>query len=321
MMNAPEFKPNFKYSNVGNVVGTLVYAKALEKNDTGEPFGHEFLINSKGYGSVNVRVPMLEKSQYAMDNYPVEDKPRVRLGLTQLSQFVTDQGKVYTNTTSFLEMTDAVKVDGSNMPDAINGRFGGEVMNIAMEGNIVKLQIVSYNVDKEGKRITKRDGTPIDPEVVSFEVHKPELVQQFQQNVRQGMNIEVGYNYINKDDVTYDEYGFPVGSGDRIERVEVGKVIIHESQSPGPQGNMRGFGGQQQSNQQQQQGGFGGQQQQNQQGQTPFGNHGGQQQQQGQQNPFPGSQEMSGNDPLAQQANQVFGQNNNQGGSGFSFGN
>ena len=292
MVNVPEFKPNFKYSNIGNVVGSLVYARQMEKKD-GTPFGHEFLINARGFGSVNVRVPKLEKSQYALDHFSVADKPRVRMGLTQLSQFVTDKGKVYTHTTSFQEMTEAKTVDGKDMPDAIKGRFGGEVFNLRLENGIVKFHIISYGVDKDGKRTTLNNGQPTDPDIVAFEVHKPELIEQFKQNVRNGMNIEVGYSYINKTDVSYDEYGFPVGSGEVIERVEVGKFVVHQTnQQPSQQGNMGSFGQpQQQSN--------------------PFGN-------QQQQNPFGGAQQLPNNNPLAQQAQQIFG---NQGfGQPFEFG-
>lgn len=322
MVNAPAFKPNFRYSNIGNVVGSLVYAKEMQKKN-GEVFGHEFLINAKGFGSVNVRVPKLEKSQYAMNNFNVADKPRVRMGLTSLTQFVTDQGRIYTNTTSFVEMTEAKRVDGSDMPDAINGRFGGEVFNLRMEGNVVKFNIVSYDVDKEGNRTMLNNGKPTDPNIVAFEVHDPELIQEFQAKVQNGSNIEVGYKYINKDDITYDDYGFPVGSGDRIERVEVGKVVVHgDSGQPGPQGNNMGSFGQGNSGQQppgqnnfggQNQPPFGGRQNQNQQpGHNPFA---GQQQDPGY-NPF-GGQTLPNNDPLAQQANQIFG---NNGQNGYQFG-
>jgi len=252
------------------------------------------------------------------------------MGLTQLSQFHADNGKVYTNTTSFMEMADAKKVDGSNMPDAINGRFGGEVMNMQMVGNVAKITIVSYPLDKQGNRNTLPDGTPVEPDVVTFEVHNPDLIQQFQSQVQVGMNIEVGYRYFNKADVVYDEFGFPEGSGETIERTEVAKLMIHGQggqQSPNPQGNQMGTFGQgapnnQQSpgfGQQQQQGQNGGFGQQQQQQQNPgFGQ---QQQQQQQPNNFGGfnGQVLNENDPLAQQANQIFG-NNGQNGNGFNFG-
>jgi len=289
MVNVPEFKPNFKYSNIGNVVGSLVYARQLERKD-GTPFGHEFLINARGYGSINVRVPNIEKSQYALDHFSVADKPRVRMGLTQLGQFVSDKGKIYTHVTSFQEMTEAKTVNGADMPDAIKGRFGGEVFNLRMDNGIVKFHIVSYSVDKDGKRITLKNGQPVDPDVVAFEVHDPELIEQFKQDVRNGMNIEVGYRYINKTDVTYDEYGFPSGSGETIERVEVGKLVIHSTpQQPNQQGNMGGFGFQQQNN--------------------PFAVP-------QQQNPFSGARQLPNDHPLAQQAQQIFG---NQGFENQSF--
>ena len=356
MSNVPQFKGNFKYSNVGNVVGTLVYAKEMQ-NKQQETFGHEFLINAKGFGSINVRVPKLEKSQYAMNNYNVADKPRVRLGLTTLSQFVTNQGKVYTNATSFVEMSEAKRVDGSDMPDIIAGRIGGEVFNLRQEGEVIKFHIASYSVNDKGQRNTLRNGQPIDPDVVEIEVHDPNVIQEFKsKGVQNGSNVEVGYKYINRDDVSYDDYGFAVGSGNRIERVECGKLVVHGGNgSPGPQGNPQGnfqggspFGGQQGQQGQQQNGNpFGGQtnqgtsnpfanqqQGQQQQGNNPFGNQGqqqqnynqgnpfanqGQQSQQGDQgNPFANAEIIDQGDHLQSQANQIFGQNGQ--GNGFPFG-
>lgn len=328
MSNVPQFKGNFKYSNVGNVVGTLVYAKEM-LNKQQQIFGHEFLINAKGYGSINVRVPKLEKSQYAMDNFSVADKPRVRLGLTTLTQFVTNQGKVYTNATSFVEMSEAKRVDGSDMPDIIAGRIGGEVFNLRQEGEVIKFHIVSYSVDENGKRNTLRDGRPIDPDVVAIEVHDPAVIQEFRnKGVQNGSNIEVGYKYINRDNVTYDEYGFAIGDGSRIERVEAGKLVVHGgSGTPGPQGSPQGnfqggspLGGQQGGNP------FGGGQSNqgshnpfaNQQGNNPFTNQGNQQVNQG--NPFANAEIIDQGEHLQDQANQIFGQNG-QGQGGFSFGN
>ncbi|WP_257064237.1 hypothetical protein [Priestia megaterium] len=352
MTNLPQYKENFKYSNVGNVVGTLVYAKQMESQD-GNPFGHEFLINAKGYGSINVRVPSLEKSNYAMNNYNVADKPRVRMGLTSLSQFVTQQGKVYTNVTSFVEMSDAKRVDGSDMPDIIAGRIGGEVFDIKQEGSAIKFRIISYPLDRDGNRSKLRNGNFVNPDVVAVEIHEPAVIQEFTQKVQNGSNVEVGYKYVNKDDITYDDYGFAVGSGNRIERVECGKLVVHGGNgTPNPQGSPQGnfqggtpfnqqqqqqggnpFGGgqsnqgapnpfanQQQGQQQQQGNPFANQgQQQNQQQGNPFANQG-QQNNQGQQgNPFAGAEIIDQGDHLQQQANQIFG--NNGQGNGFQFGN
>ena len=237
-MNIPEFKANFRYSNIGMVVGTLCYVKELKKQ-TGETYGHEFLINASGHGSVNVRIPMLAKSQQAMDNYPVSDKPKVRVGLASLGMFFAQNGKVYTTITSFAEMMDAVKVDGSEMPDSIKGRVGGEVADMRMNADgTVTVMLVTYDVDKEGKRIKLRNGNFIDPKVLKLEVVDQPLIEELKQKVRVGTNLEVGYSYVNKENHTYDEFGFPVGDGQRIERVEVKKIVVHGGnggQRPMPQ--------------------------------------------------------------------------------------
>lgn len=307
----PEFKPGFKYSNIGMAIGTLVYSKDMTKKD-GTPFGTEFLINSQGFGSVNVRVPKVEKAQATLDKYSVSEKPRVRVGMTEISQFTTDQGKTYTNLTSFLEFEEPLTVSGEDMPDSIKGRIGGEAINIRMDGNIIKFQLVSYKVDKDGNLFTTKDGRTFDPEVINLEIHKPELIEEFKQNVTEGSNIEVGYDYINKEDITYDEYGFPIGSGDKIERVEVGKLIVHSKGNGGQQMNTNPFASQQPAQPTNQQQNPFAQQSQTQPMQQP-------QQQQAQQNPFAGGQELPQNDPVAQQAQNIFGQTNAQNG-GFTFG-
>jgi len=249
MANIPEFKPNFKYSNVGLVVGTLCYAKELQKK-TGETYGHEFLINAKGHGSINVRVPSLPKSNYALQNFPVAEKPRVRVGLATLSQFFANTGKIYTSVTSFVEMQEAVKLDGSEMPDSIKGRLGGEVFNIKVEqdGHIT-CHLVAYETDKNGNRTTLKNGKPVDPRVIQLHIVDPAIIEEFKAKVKNGSNIEVGYSYVNKDDVSYDEYGLPVGSGNHVDRVEVGRLIVHSA--PQQQQNMGGFGNFQQPQQQQ----------------------------------------------------------------------
>lgn len=286
MANVPEFKQNFKYSNVGIVVGKLVYAKQLE-NEAGEAYGHEFLLNSPTtFGSVNVRVPKLEKSNYAMNNFHVADKPRVKLGLAQISQFTTDQGKTYTNMTSYLEMEEAKTVNGEDMADGVKGRVGGEVINLRMEGNVAKFSIVAHRTDKEGKLMKKNNGEPLKPDVVEFVVEDQDVLQSMQ-GLQNGSNIEVGYHYINKDDVTYDEFGFAQGTGNRIEKV-VAKKIVRVQQNNNNDQNTGSFG-QNQSNQNQnnQNGAFG----------TP----------------------LPQDDPLHQQAQDYFGGNNQN--QGFSFGN
>lgn len=296
MTNLPEFKSGFKYQNIGNIVGTLNYAKELKRQDD-SVYGWEFLINAKGFGSVNVRIPMMQKAQASIDNYPVEDKPKVRAGLSRIEQFTADSGKTYTNATTFVELSDAVTAAGVPMKDNIAGRVAGEVFNIQPASkngvNFFQVSIIIYSTDRDDdkKRAFKNDGTPVDPQVLVLEVHDPQIINQIQQTVTLGSNIEVGYKYLNKSDVQYDDYGFPINDpNSTIERLEIGKVVVHSGPQQGGQGfggGNQGFGGQQQGGfgGGQQQGGFGGQQQQS----GGFGNQGqqggfgGQQQQQQQQ--------------------------------------
>jgi hypothetical protein len=316
MQNAqyPDFKSGFKYQNIGNIVGTLNYAKAMKRKD-GTEFGVEFLINAKGFGSINVRIPMMDRAQTSLDNYPVEDKPRIRAGLSRIEQFTSDKGITYTNATTFVELSDAVTVNGDEMKDNIAGRLAGEVFNIQpIRGDkgaqAIRFNLVTYPVDRkdEKNRATQADGTPVDPQVIAIEAHDPAIIGQMQQTVRQGSNVEIGYKYFNKSNVAYDEYGYPINDpNDVIERIEVGKLVVHgapqdqgafggqnqnqgQQQGFGSQGQQGGFGGQQQ--------GFGGQQQQQQQG---FG------QQQQQQNPYANQQQQQ----PPQENN--FGSNPNQG--------
>jgi hypothetical protein len=349
----PNFNPSFDYLNIGNFVGTLVYAKELEKKD-GTPYGHEFLVNVSGYGSVNVRIPMIQKSQNSLDKFPVSEKPRVRAGLSRLEQFTSDEGRTYTNTTTFIELSPAVTVAGEDMKDNAAGRLSGEVFNLREENGVVKFSLVSYPVNKDDKtkRATDAQGTPVDPQVIALEVHEEALLQQAR-TLRNGMNLEVGYRYFNKSEVTYDEFGYAT-QGDTIERVEVGKFNIkNENQNNGGQsnppnsfGNQGGFGNQQQNNpnpnqgfgNQQQQNGFG--QQQNNQNQgfgnqgnipqnDPFANQQGQQndpfanQQQPQNDPFAQGTTLQPNDPAYQEAQNLFGgnQQSQQQNGGFGFGN
>lgn len=303
----PDFKAGFKYQNIGNIVGTLNYAKAMKRKDDSE-YGIEFLINARGFGSINVRIPMMDRAQSSLDNYSVADKPRVRAGLARIEQFVADNGRVYTNATTFVELSDATTASGEPMKDNIAGRVGGEVFNIQqIQGsNAIKFSVVSYSVDRkdESKRATTQDGTPIDPQVLTFEAHDPNVINQIQQTVTQGSNVEVGYKYLNKSNVQYDEYGFAIngGNSDVIERLEAGKIVVHGAPQQQQQGGFGGGFGQQQSQGgfgQQQQGGFGGQQQQGFGQQQPpqqqqgFGQQGFGQQQQPQGNPY-GAPDFSG---------------------------
>ena len=228
-MAMPEFKPNFKYVNIGNVVGTLCYAKELMRKD-GTAYGHEFLINAKGHGSINVRIPNLEKSTQALENFPVSERPKVRVPLASISMFFAESGKVYTNVNSFCEMSEATKYDGTEMPDSIKGRIGGEIAKVQtnQDGTISALLVI-YKTDKEGKLIKNRNGETLKPDVLKVDVVDEALVAEFKKRVTIGSNVEFGYQYINKENTTYDDFGFPIGDGKRIERVEVKKIVVHSA--------------------------------------------------------------------------------------------
>lgn len=335
MMNQqhPEFKPGFRYQNIGNIVGTLNYARELKRKD-GSVFGWEFLINARGFGSVNVRIPIMDRAQNSIDNYPVSEKPRVRARLTRIEQFTSDKGKTYTSATTFMELNDATTVTGEEMKDNIAGRIAGEIYNIQQiqgeNGPALKFNIVTYPVDRnnENERAKYNDGTPVDPQVITLEAHDPKIVAQLQQTVRQGSNIEVGYKYFNKSSVKYDEYGFAINDKDSvIERLEVGKVVVHGA--PREQGN--GFGNQQVAFGNQQNGFGNAQPQQNTAGfgdpnqyqlpnnQYPFssGFNPNQQQGAGNSDPFADAQQLKQGSPDFEEAQRVFGNNGQNHGFGF----
>lgn len=352
----PDFKAGFKYQNIGNIVGTLNYAKEMKKQD-GSVFGWEFLLNARGFGSINVRIPMLDRAQNSLDNFPISDKPRVRAGLSRIEQFLADSGRLYTNATTFVELSEAVTVSGEPMKDNIAGRVAGEIFNISQiqgeNGPALKFQLVTFPVqrDDESKRAMQQNGTPVDPQVLTLEAHDPNVVGQIQQTVRNGSNVEVGYKYFNKQNVQYDDYGFAINDPNSvIERLECGKIVVHGApQAPQGQG-FGGFGNNPQGGfGNPQGGGFGAPQggpqfpggpfnQNNIQpqgapdfsgSQNNFGVKDNQMpfdpsyqqppQQQGFGNdPFAGNgQVLPPNDPFAQQANQFFGGGNPQGGFGF----
>jgi len=340
----PEFKPGFRYQNIGNIVGTLNYARELRRKD-GSAYGWEFLINARGFGSVNVRIPIMHRAQNSFDNFPVSERPRVRAGLTRIEQFTSEKGKTYTSATTFVELSEALTVSGEEMKDNIAGRIAGEIYNIQQiqgeNGPALRFNIITYPVDKnnENERAKYSDGTPVDPQVLTLEAHDPQIIAQLQQTVRQGSNIEVGYKYFNKSNVKYDEYGFAINDKDSvIERLEVGKVVVHGA--PRDQGNgfgnqqggfgiqQNGFGNMQQPaqqpvfNQQPQQGqvGFGDPNQyQLPNNQYPFSNdfNPNQQQGTGNENPFAGAQELQQGSPDFEEAQRVFGNNNQNHGFGF----
>lgn len=336
------YKPNFKYINMGIVTGQLVYVQDRAKKETGEVYGKELLVFAKGFGSINVRVP-LDIGNRALDNYSVNDKPAIRVNLAKLEQFTAEQsGVTYTNVTSFVDIEDCVDNEGKPMAHKFAGRIGGEIINFQNLGNVLKFKVISYNLDKDKKlAINKNTGQPYDPAVIAVEVHDPQIIQSaLAAGLGEGANAEIGYYYYNKQDITYDDFGMPVGDpNNKIDRVEAGRINV-QAPSPNVGQQQQGFGGQPQGQpfgQQQQQGGFpnnngqmqggvnqpqgnpfGQQPNQQQQGQNPFGQQqqqpmnqgqnpfGGQQgQQQMQQNPFTGQQQQ-----VQQQGNPFGGQPN-----------
>lgn len=317
-MNKPNFKPNFKYQNVGVAVGQLNYSKPMTRQD-GSEYGTEYLVSAKGFGSINVRLPHQQNAQQTNDAYYVSERPRVRANLTTLTQFRADSGKVYTNLETFQAFTEPVDYSGQPMEDGFKGRVEGEVHGIRQVDDVIKFFLTAYRTDKEGKLVTsKKDGAPLQPDTIEFEIHDQQVKQQFMSSVGEGSNVGVGYRYLNKSNITYDEFGFPQGDGKTIEYVEAAKIIVHSaSGTPQPGNNQGGFS---QPNQQQ---GFN--QQPNVDMNMPTGMNQGQQQQNGfnqqtnnqnssfanpNNNPFdPNSDPLNYSiqqDQMAQQAQQYF---------------
>lgn len=228
-----EFKSNFKYSNIGTVVGTLCYFRPLERKD-GTQYGGEFLINVQGHGSVNVRVPNMGKVEEILADFPVENRPRVRVAMTQVDMFFAQSGKVYTNFTSFAPFKEV----GDNIEDTAKGNISGEV--IKMKNNAdgsASLMMVVFSTDKDGQLIKNYQGQAITKNI-RIEVVDPQLVAQVNKEVQVGTNLVVGYSFVNKNDVSYDEYGLPIGNGERVTRVEAGKLVVNangKKEEPKPQ--------------------------------------------------------------------------------------
>lgn len=305
------FKQNFTYNNIGIVVGNINYAKEIVNNQGGI-IGYEFLINARGFGSTNVKL-FNEIGQRAFDNFPVSSKPEVRINLAKLDQFTSEKGNTYTSVLSFVEMEEAKNAQGEQMAHQIAGRLAGEVTNVQNLGNHIKFQLVVHNTDKEGNLvISNKTGQPMPPSVFKLEIHDLSIVPQGFGN---GANVEVGYYYLNKQEVAYDQFGFPIGDskGTRIERIEAKKIMLKHAGQQMPTGQQQ-MGGMPNVAANMPSGmGMGGQQQQQPQG-NPFGqpNGGfGQMQQQGQQmtqNPFTGQQMpvQQQNDPTANLSPQDF---------------
>jgi hypothetical protein len=240
MSNIPAFKPNYNYVNIGSVVGKIVYMNTMEKKETGETFGYDYLIHAAGFGSVNVKVSKAEVYQYNNENYDVNDKPRVRINMTKIQQYVNNQQNVLTNAMTFSNFEEPKDHLGKDMPDAIKGRVGGEVFwkGNDQEGNLL-LALAVYSTKKDGSLLTNRDGKPYDPEILRLVVVDDNLKQTASQ-LNLGDNVHFGYYFINKDDITYDEFGFPTGdsTGNKIERIEVKKIMVMsgqaQQQSPPP---------------------------------------------------------------------------------------
>lgn len=224
MNQVPQFNPNFAYNNLGMVVGKLVYGSPALRQDQTE-YGWDFLLNATGFGSVNLRIPMLDKAQASINQFPIADpKPRVRAGLAQISQFVTTTGKTFTNFTSFVELEKPITVKGEEMEDKVSGRLSGEMFGKQQSKDGLKFKLVFYATDRKDKkkRAQRGNGDFIDASVLTLEATDPELIQQIA-NTPDGANVDIGYYYINKDDVTYDEFGMAEGSGEKVERIEVKK--------------------------------------------------------------------------------------------------
>lgn len=327
------YKQDFKYNNMGIVVGQLTYVQDRTKKGSGEVYGKELLVFAKGYGSINVRVTN-EIGQRALDNFPVSEKPMIRVNLAKLEQFTAESGVTYTNVTSFVDIEQAVDNNNQPMQPKISGRIQGEVTNFQNLGNVLKFSVVAYNLDKDKKLALNRNtGQPYEPAVIKVEVHNPQIIQEsLAAGIGNGANAEVGYYYYNKQDVTYDDFGMMVGDPNKkIERVEAGRVVVNRPAANGGGQQQGGFGGQPQGqqfgNQQQQQGGFpnvnanmpsgmGQQQQQTnpfgqqpnqQQGNNPFG-----QQQQQQQPMNQGQNPFGGHPDAANQGQQGFNQGQQQ---------
>lgn len=232
-MAKPEYKANFTYANIGNVVGKLTYVKPLNRKD-GSPFGADFLLNVQGYGSINVKVPMMHKAQQTMNEFPVNEKPTVRFNLTSIDAYFSQTGKTYLSLTTF----NGGEEPKEGMTDRAIGRIAGEVAKLKTDkdGNIAFLLVV-YQTDKDGKLIvSKKTGKPFEPKTIPVTIVDPELKKQFkEEKIVDGANIGIGYAFVNKQEtVKYDEFGFPTGNGkgERITRIEGKKMVVYSVPEP-----------------------------------------------------------------------------------------
>lgn len=217
-----KFNKEFRYSNIGTVVGTLCHFKPLLRKD-GSQYGGEYLINVHGHGAVNIRVPSMKNVNDINEEFQVSDRPHIRVGMVQVDTFFADSGKVYTNFTSFGEF----KPVGVEVADTAKGNVSGEVVEIVPQAGGLVLKVEVYQVNKDGELVTNSMGKPFDPKVIKIDVLDEFIVNQVQRTVKVGSNVLVGYNFVNKLDISYDEYGLPEGSGERITRLEAGKLIVN----------------------------------------------------------------------------------------------
>ena len=224
------FNQSFTYSNVGTVVGQLVYAKPLNRKD-GSQYGIDFLINVKGHGGVNVKVPNVNKANAILEKFPVSEKPLVQFNLSALDTYLSKTGKWYLSFTTF---TEAKEPKNPEDQKAI-GKLGGEVTKVQFDENgDVRLLLAVYNTDNDGNLIkNKRTGEPLPVKAVPLVVKDDELKKQLKKdNIVEGANISVGYSFINKNDVGVDEFGLPTGTGKRITEIRVKKIITHYAPKP-----------------------------------------------------------------------------------------
>ena len=235
-MAKPEFKKDFTYANIGNVVGNMAYAKELKRKD-GSVFGYDFLVNVKGYGGINVKVPMMNKAQETMEKFPVAKKAKVRFNLVAVDAYFAQSGKTYLSMSTF----NVGEEPKEGMTDRAVGRLAGEVaqMKVDAQGNITFLLVV-YQTDKEGKLVVSRKtGKPFEPKVIPVTVTDDELKQQLkEENVRDGANISVGYAFTNLTDSSYDEFGFSTGTGKRVTRITMKKMLVHSVPEPEPEDEL-----------------------------------------------------------------------------------
>lgn len=219
-MAQPQFKKDFTYKNNLTIVGTLCYYKPLERKD-GSQYGGEFLLNVKGHGSINVRVPSMFKLEQLLENFNVDDRPHVVIPVASVDCYTSPKTqKMYINFTSFMDFKETDK------DDSAKGNITGEVVAFKEVDGKMMVKLAVFNVDKEGKLVLKQDGTPVPPKAITIEIVDQDVIKQFKNEVQVGSNVAIGVSYINKNDVSYDEFGLPVGNGERITRLEGKKLIV-----------------------------------------------------------------------------------------------